>query len=162
MVIITGALGFIGSCLVKKLNDEAPDLRLMVVDDFYKNHKEPNLENKIIREWVHRDIFLEIFQKMASQIDFVFHLGARTDTTSKDQAVFTRLNLQYSQAIWKQCAEHNIPLVYASSAATYGNGELGYQDTHDIVSQLKPLNLYGKSKNDFDQWALQQILYSTS
>ena len=156
MVIITGALGFIGSCLVKKLNEEAPELRLMVVDDFYKDYKEPNLENKAIREWVHRDIFLEIFQKMASQIDFVFHLGARTDTVSKDKAVFTQLNLRYSQAIWNQCAKDGIPLIYASSAATYGNGNLGYQDDHDLVSKLKPLNLYGKSKNDFDQWALEQ------
>ncbi|MEM9823516.1 MAG: ADP-glyceromanno-heptose 6-epimerase [Bacteroidota bacterium] len=145
-----------GSCLVKQLNDKSPGLRLMVVDDFYKDYKEPNLDGKAIREWVHRDIFLEIFQKMAPQVDFVFHLGARTDTTSQDQAIFTQLNLHYSQAIWKQCATHHIPLVYASSAATYGNGQLGYEDNHDIVAQLQPLNLYGVSKNDFDQWALQQ------
>lgn len=156
MIVITGALGFIGSCLVKKLNDEGHTKHLMVVDDFYKDHKEYNLDNKQIREWVHRDIFIELFEKMHSQIDFVFHLGARTDTTTQDKAIFKRLNLDYSKSIWNICTRHNIPMIYASSAATYGNGKKGYQDNHDIVTQLKPLNPYGVSKNDFDKWALKQ------
>ena len=156
MIVITGALGFIGSCLVKKLNNEGHTTDLMVVDDFYKDHKEYNLDKKQIREWVHRDIFLDLFEKMHTQIDFVFHLGARTDTTSQDKAIFKKLNLDYSKAIWKICAKHDIPMVYASSAATYGDGKKGYQDEHDIVEKLKPLNPYGVSKNDFDRWALKQ------
>ena len=156
MIVITGALGFIGSCLVKKLNDEGHTTNLLVVDDFYKDYKEPNLERKSIREWIHRDIFLEIFEKMASQIDFVFHLGARTDTAEQDRAIFDELNLNYSKAIWEICTQKNIPLVYASSAATYGGGEQGYEDQHDLVEQLKPLNPYGESKQAFDQWALKQ------
>ena len=88
MIVITGALGFIGSCLIRKLNDEGLGNSLMAVDDFYKDFKEPNLINKRIREWVHRDIFLELFEKMPSQVSFVFHLGARTDTSSKDKAIF--------------------------------------------------------------------------
>ncbi len=156
MIVITGALGFIGSCLIKKLNDEGHHSNLMVVDDFYKDHKEPNLDNKQIREWVHRNIFLQIFQKMSSQIQFVYHLGARTDTTSKDKKIFDQLNLIYSQEIWKICTEAQIPLVYASSAATYGNGDFGYEDDHELAKKLKPLNVYGKSKNDFDKWALSQ------
>lgn len=156
MIVITGALGFIGSCLVKKLNAEGHTDNLMVVDDFYKDHKEYNLDRKQIREWVHRDIFLDIFEKVPSQIDFVFHLGARTDTALQDKAIFKKLNLDYSKSIWKICARHQIPLIYASSAATYGNGKKGYKDDHDIVNSLKPLNPYGDSKNDFDQWALKQ------
>lgn len=156
MIVITGALGFIGSCLVRKLNDEGHNKNLLVVDDFYKDYKEPNLENKSIREWIHRDIFLDFFEKAPSQIDFVFHLGARTDTTSQDKAVFDQLNLEYSKSIWNLCAKHQVPLVYASSAATYGDGKLGYQDNHEVIKKLKPLNPYGVSKNDFDKWALKQ------
>ena len=156
MIVITGALGFIGSCLVQKLNERGHLRNLCVVDDFYKSHKEVNLHNKFIREWIHRDIFLEILGKMPSQVEMVFHLGARTDTTEKDRAIFDELNVNYSQRIWSLCTEHQIPLVYASSAATYGDGQLGYRDDHDIVDQLEPLNPYGVSKNEFDQWALQQ------
>lgn len=156
MIVITGALGFIGSCMIRKLNDKGHKQDLIAVDNFYKEYKEPNLTGKSIREWIHRDIFLEIFEKMGSRIKFVYHLGARTDTTERDNSIFEKWNLNYSKAIWNICTAHQIPLVYASSAATYGNGKLGYKDDHDIVSKLKPLNLYGKSKNDFDLWALQQ------
>ncbi len=156
MIVVTGAMGFIGSCLINKLNKEGHEHNILVVDDFYKRHKEVNLDNKFIREWIHRDIFLEIFAKMPEQIDFVFHLGARTDTTEKDKKIFEKLNLNYSKNIWKICTEHQIPLIYASSAATYGNGEHGYKDDHKIVDKLKALNLYGQSKSDFDQWVLKQ------
>ncbi len=156
MIVITGALGFIGSCLVRKLNDEGHTTNLMVVDDFYKSYKEYNLDKKQIREWVHRDIFLNLFKKMHAQIECVFHLGARTDTALQDKTVFKKLNLEYSKSIWEICANHNIPLIYASSAATYGDGNNGYEDNHQIVEKLKPLNPYGDSKNDFDKWALTQ------
>ena len=132
MIVITGALGFIGSSMVRKLNEEGHTKDLMVVDDFYQHHKEYNLDKKNIREWVHRDIFLEFFDKIHTQIDFVFHLGARTDTAFKDKAVFKKLNVDYSKSIWKICANNDIPLIYASSAATYGNGQFGYQDDHEL------------------------------
>jgi ADP-L-glycero-D-manno-heptose 6-epimerase len=86
----------------------------------------------------------------------VFHLGARTDTTEQSVAIFDELNLNYSKKMWQVCTQYNIPLIYASSAATYGNGEFGYDDNHDVVNQLVPLNPYGESKNDFDKWVLQQ------
>jgi len=156
MIIITGAAGFIGSCLVKKMNDEGHIKDLIVVDDFYKTKKDANLADKSIRDWIHRDIFIRWFERYHSQVDFVFHLGARTDTTEQDKELFDRLNLNYSKSIWKICTKHQIPLVYASSAATYGLGEHGYKDSHSIVSKLKPLNPYGDSKNDFDKWALRQ------
>ncbi|MCX6268094.1 MAG: ADP-glyceromanno-heptose 6-epimerase, partial [Bacteroidetes bacterium] len=93
----------------------------------------------------------------AKDVAFVFHIGARTDTTEFNTAVFDELNLNYSKKIWNACAEYGIPLVYASSAATYGDGSLGYSDTdNSLIQRLKPLNPYGVSKNEFDLWALQQ------
>jgi ADP-L-glycero-D-manno-heptose 6-epimerase len=95
-------------------------------------------------------------QKEKPAVSFVFHLGARTDTTEFDYSVHQHLNVEYSQKIWNYCTIDNIPLVYASSAATYGEGELGYNDDHEIVEQLHPLNPYGISKNEFDKWMLHQ------
>ena len=155
MIVVTGALGFIGSALIKQLNMMG-HFDILAVDDFYQDRKNPNIDNKKIREFIHRDIFIPWFERIYSQIDFVFHLGARTDTAEMDTAIFDRLNLNYSKDIWRLCAQHDIPLVYASSAATYGIGDQGFDDKHSIVKSLKPLNLYGVSKNDFDIWALAQ------
>ncbi|NTV84320.1 MAG: ADP-glyceromanno-heptose 6-epimerase, partial [Bacteroidales bacterium] len=97
-------------------------------------------------------------EQHAGEVEFVFHLGARTDTTEQDRTVFDRLNLNYSRAVWEACARHGIRLIYASSAATYGMGESGYSDDHSMVEKLTPLNPYGESKNDFDKWALVQAV----
>ncbi|MEN0046712.1 MAG: ADP-glyceromanno-heptose 6-epimerase [Bacteroidota bacterium] len=155
MIVLTGAAGFIGSCMARKLNDEAFQ-DLILVDEFSRPEKNRNLEGKSFQLKFHRDIFLKWWKKNAQQVNGVIHLGARTNTTEKDQSIFDYLNLNYSKTIWKICSERQIPLIYASSAATYGLGELGYKDQHQIVAQLKPLNPYGQSKNDFDQWVLQQ------
>jgi len=152
MIVVTGALGFIGSCLVRLLNEQEQEI--CAVDDFYKDKKDPNLENKDIREWIHRDLFLSWFEVHYKKIDAVFHLGARTDTTEQDSSIFDELNVAYSKNIWNICTKRSIPLVYASSAATFGLGEHGYEDNHNIVDQLTPLNPYGVSKNEFDKWAL--------
>jgi ADP-L-glycero-D-manno-heptose 6-epimerase len=88
-------------------------------------------------------------------VQFIFHLGARTDTTEFNTAIFDELNLHYSQRMWEACVKYGIPLVYASSAATYGAGELGYDDFLDS-EQLRPLNLYGESKVLMDRWAVKQ------
>ena len=156
MIVVTGASGFIGSCLVGKLNEQGHDKDVIVVDDFYKDYKDDNLKSKWVRDWIHRDLFLDWFEKSQERVKFVFHLGARTDTTEKNKKIFDELNLKYSKRIWKICTEKQIPLVYASSAATYGGGEHGYNDSHSIVSKLEPLNPYGISKNDFDIWVLKQ------
>ena len=156
MIVITGAAGFIGSCLVRKMIDEGHGPDLLVVDDFSVPKKKPNLAGKTVRARISRDIFLDWLDKNRSEVDFIFHLGARTDTTEQRIDIFDRLNLNYSKTIWKICAAAQIPLVYASSAATYGLGEYGYLDSHDLPRKLKPLNPYGVSKNDFDKWALQQ------
>jgi ADP-L-glycero-D-manno-heptose 6-epimerase len=155
MIVVTGAAGFIGSCLVRKLNDER-FFDLILVDDFSEKILNKNLEGKKFTAKIDRDKFIEWLRQNHRFVQFIFHIGARTDTTEFNVDVFNKLNLQYSKDVWNTCVEFGLPLVYASSAATYGAGELGYSDAHSIVEKLKPLNPYGESKNDFDKWALVQ------
>jgi len=149
MIVVTGAAGFIASYLAEALN-AAGQHNLILVDDFSSAAKKPNWVHLAFEQCIDREAFLPWFEENAAGIEFVFHLGARTDTTEKSQEVLDHLNLHFSQTIWNICAAQQIPLVYASSAATYGLGEFGYKDDHALSSQLQPLNLYGKSKNDFD------------
>jgi ADP-L-glycero-D-manno-heptose 6-epimerase len=154
-IIITGAYGFIGSCMVSYLNKQGFE-NLILVDAFEDDEKELNLLHKEYAAKVERDNLFDWLLKEKPEVDFVFHLGARTDTTEFDYSIHQKLNVEYSQSIWNYCTINNIPLVYASSAATYGEGELGYDDNHEIVEQLLPLNPYGVSKNEFDKWVLHQ------
>jgi ADP-L-glycero-D-manno-heptose 6-epimerase len=155
MIIVTGAFGFIGSCLVGKLNEMGRE-DLILVDDFSKTEKKANLIDKKYHSKIERSVFADYLAQQTDTIDCIFHIGARTDTTEFDKAIFDELNVEYSKMIWKYCAQHAVPLIYASSAATYGLGEFGYEDKHEIIESLKPLNPYGDSKNDFDIWALKQ------
>lgn len=155
MIVVSGAAGFIGSCMVSHLNQQG-ETDLILVDDFSRPEKENNYKDKHFLSLSDRSEVPLILRDKASQIKLFYHLGARTDTAETDVELFNRLNLNYSKAIWEFCADANIPLIYASSAATYGDGSLGFEDDHSLVAQLKPLNPYGDSKNDFDAWALQQ------
>ncbi len=155
MIIVTGAAGFIGSCLVSALNHQG-FRDIILVDDFSHVEKEKNLEGKIFSSKIDREEFIDWLKENHKLVQFIFHLGARTDTTEFDSKIFDKLNLNYSKDVWNSCVEFGLPLVYASSAATYGDGALGYMDNHDIIPSLKPLNPYGDSKNDFDKWVLQQ------
>ncbi|HRW89763.1 MAG TPA: ADP-glyceromanno-heptose 6-epimerase [Flavobacteriales bacterium] len=155
MIVVTGAAGFIGSALVGELLRQGWQ-DIVAVDDFSRPDKAPNLEGKTLSAKVDRKEFFDWLDANQQLVQFIFHLGARTDTTEFDTAIFDELNLHYSQEVWKRCVKYGIPLVYASSAATYGAGEHGYDDDHDLIAKLKPLNPYGESKNDFDQWALAQ------
>lgn len=155
MIIVTGTAGFIASCLVQRLLEERL-YDIISVDDFSNHEKQRNFINKKVLQRIDRNVFLEWFALHAGEVDFVLHLGARTDTTERSWKTLLQLNLDYTKSIWSVCCEYQIPLIYASSAATYGDGTLGYSDRHDIVNDLQPLNLYGRSKNEFDKWALSQ------
>jgi len=154
-IIVTGAAGFIGSYMVSYLNRKGY-YNIIIVDEFSDLEKKSNYKSKRFVDFVERERFIEWIYHEPFKIDFVFHLGARTDTTEFDYSIHEKWNVEYSKKVWQYCTEKGVPLIYASSAATYGNGELGYKDDHDIVGQLKPLNPYGVSKNEFDKWALEQ------
>src|SRR5690606_12390774 len=144
IIALTGAAGFIGSFFAGFLNRLGFE-NLVLVDDFSNEKKAKNLSGKKYLTKVHREQFFDWTRSHPNHIKYMFHLGARTDTTEMDFKVLKKLNLDYSKAIWEFCIEENIPLLYASSAATYGNGELGYSDAHELIYRLQPLNPYGKS-----------------
>ena len=155
MIVVTGAAGFIGSCMIAKLNQEGFNA-IVAVDKFDQPEKEHNLEGKKITARIDRDDFFEWLDANHEAVEFIFHLGARTDTAEFDIDLLRRLNTDYSKRIWSACVEHQLPLIYASSAATYGLGASGYADDEASINELQPLNAYGDSKNEFDKWVLQQ------
>jgi ADP-L-glycero-D-manno-heptose 6-epimerase len=156
MIVVTGAAGFIGSCMIRHLLDTGYT-DILAVDDFQRTDKAPNLEGKPLVGQLERMNFPRWLERNYADVEAVIHLGARTDTTEMSTAIFDQLNVEYSKAVWMVCAGFGIPLLYASSAATYGLGESGYDDNHATIPDLKPLNPYGQSKQDFDIWALDQI-----
>lgn len=155
MIVVTGAAGFIGSCMISRLNQDNFN-HIVAVDDFSFPEKNKNLEGKKIIEKVEREEFFDWLDKNHLEVEFIFHLGARTSTAEFDREILAHLNTDYTKKMWEATIKYAIPLVYASSAATYGLGELGYEDSESIIPNLKPLNPYGESKNEFDIWALQQ------
>jgi ADP-L-glycero-D-manno-heptose 6-epimerase len=155
MIVVTGAAGFIGSYFVGKLNN-AGFSNLVLVDRYDDTSKERNFQSKKYLRLIDRDDFLHWFEEHRCKVEMVFHLGARTDTVGQEPESYEALNLHYSQELWKACTKFRVPMVYASSAATYGNGEKGFSDSHHNIARLKPLNLYAWSKHDFDVWVLNQ------
>lgn len=155
MIVVTGAAGFIGSYFVGKLN-RVGFHNLVLVDRYDDDAKERNLSSKEYTQLIDRDDFFHWFRLNRSKVEMVFHLGARTDTIGVEAESYEELNLHYSQNLWNACTGYNIPMLYASSAATYGNGEKGFSDAHHNIHHLKPLNLYAWSKHDFDLWVLNQ------
>jgi ADP-L-glycero-D-manno-heptose 6-epimerase len=155
MIAVTGAAGFIASNLAGFLNEMGLS-DILLVDAFDNEIKNRNIRSKTFNSLLHRDEFVLWLNQFHDKVDFVIHLGARTNTAEFDKKIFDRLNLGYSKDVWNACTKFKIPLIYASSAATYGDGELGYADDHALVGMLKPLNPYGESKNEFDKWVLDQ------
>ena len=147
---------FIGSCLVNELN-YLGYYNLILVDDFSNQNKNKNLKNTKFHKKIDRNYFIDWLKNNYKDISFLFHLGARTDTSELDIEIFKYLNLNYSKSLYKICVKHNIPFVYASSAATYGMGEFGFDDNHENISSLSPLNPYAIYKNKFDKWILSNI-----
>lgn len=153
MIVVTGAAGFIGSCVAKDLLQVAEE-PIVLVDDFTRKDKKRNLKAVERLEMVARDVFFDWARD--KDISAIVHLGARTDTTEFDWSIFQKLNVDFTKSIWELCVQKNARLIYASSAATYGDGELSYKDDHSIIPDLKPLNPYGDSKNQVDKWVLKQ------
>jgi ADP-L-glycero-D-manno-heptose 6-epimerase len=156
-IIVTGAAGFIGSCMAAYLNEQGYR-DLVLVDAFEVESKRRNWEQKGFAHIVERYNLFDWLREHEIKADCFIHLGARTDTTEFDYSIHEELNVQYSKDAWDYCTSNNVPLIYASSAATYGAGELGYDDNHEVIEKLQPLNPYGVSKNEFDKWVLQQTL----
>jgi len=156
MIVVTGALGFIGSCMISYLQKYHPEAEIIAVDDFSKIEKAQNLLDKGPLTKIDRESFFQWFSQNGKQVKVVYHLGARTDTTLQCQSVFEILNISYSKKVWDLCVQFEIPLIYASSAATYGAEDRDFSDDHDRIHSLRPLNPYGWSKHHFDIWALEQ------
>jgi len=154
VIVVTGAAGFIGSCLTGYLNRKGY-YNIIIVDDFNDESKRHNYDEKKICARVDREELFDWLSRYKIRIDFIFHLGAQTNTGQPDYSVYEALNVEYSKEVWRYCTEKNIPLVYASSDATYGTGERGYDD-NELPENLKPVSSYGISKNEFDKWALAQ------
>ncbi len=155
MIVVTGALGFIGSALLGELQRRGYG-ELVAVDNFSDSQKFSNLEGKNLHLKIDRSEFLNWLEINGDKVQFVFHIGARTRTNEFDWNVLNELNVNYSKSVWNLCTQHSIPLVYASSAATYGNGEQGFSDDPTKIMSLKPMNPYGESKQIFDLWMLNQ------
>jgi len=155
VIIVTGAARFVGSVLVSELNARGRE-DLVLVDRFGRDDRASNFESKKFISWVDRNDLPAYLQVLETKVDAVFHVGARTDTAEMDVKLFEELNIKPSKMLWAFCTTNKVPFIYASSAATYGSGEHGYSDAHDVVDKLKPLNPYGDSKQLFDQWVLSQ------
>ncbi|MBS1744700.1 MAG: ADP-glyceromanno-heptose 6-epimerase [Bacteroidetes bacterium] len=157
-IVLTGAAGFIGSCMLQYLNEQGLE-NIILVDKFTALKKEKNWKHKKYKYLVDRDLLLEWLSEKNKNIaiDLFIHLGARADTTEFDYNIHKELNEEYSQDVWNYCTANDIPLIYASSAVTYGNGDLGYHDDDKLLNDLQPLNPYGVSKNEFDKWAIRQL-----
>lgn len=155
MIVVTGAAGFIGSYVVGKLNREGYR-DIVLVDKYDDPLKFQNFQTKTYSEMIDRDYFFDWLADNEKFVQIIIHLGARTDTVGQEPEIYQKLNLEYSQKIWKACIQYGLPLIYASSASTYGDGQLGFDDSHSLIPELKPLNLYAQSKQDFDCWVLEQ------
>jgi ADP-L-glycero-D-manno-heptose 6-epimerase len=180
-IVLTGAHGFIGVNILEQILkstfeeiglQETPNLKF---SNFDKPHSEryistivSDLNDSLTREnarrfagsarvqYVDYENLFTYLNNLPSEPLVIIHNGACSSTTEKDPAVFEKLNLGYSKKIWEYCSNKQVPLIYASSAATYGDGLLGFSDKKEDCEKYKPLNLYGKSKLDFDIWALKQ------
>jgi len=153
MIIVTGAAGFIGYNMIKKLNEEGFN-EVIAVDKF--TNSKHQLSDVKLKEKIDREELIRWLNENYEHVEFIIHLGARTDTAEFDKELLWKLNTDYTKSIWAASVSYQIPLIYASSAATYGLGEIGYEDDESKMKQLKPLNPYGDSKLAFDLWALEQ------
>jgi len=153
-IIVTGAYGFIGARVAHALLEKGQKDLILVDKDEYRDNRTcvKGLENLF---FIDRAQLFEELPKLKN-ISAIIHLGACTDTGNHDQTYMWKMNTDYTKTLWQWCSENKVPLIYASSGATYGKGDEGYSDEHKAIPQYKPLNVYGRSKHEFDLWALEQ------
>lgn len=156
MIVVTGGAGFIGSCIVRMLNDLGME-DIIIVDHICKTDKWMNMRNKKYLEYINRDEFLQRIHEFDGEITHIIHMGACSATTERDFDFLYKNNFEYTKQLWNYCAEQDISFIYASSAATYGDGSNGFDDMTDI-KLLRPLNGYGYSKQLFDLWVKKELL----
>lgn len=161
MIVITGGAGFIGSVLAWKFNTLAKN-ELVIVDQKARNaSKWKNIEKRKYEFYLESDEFLDRLEhkEFKGKIQAIFHMGACSDTTEMDREFLLKNNTEYTQHLANWCIQNGVYFAYASSAATYGNGEFGFNDDDKLTSKLKPLNPYGQSKLDFDDWAIKNNIH---
>lgn len=158
MIVVTGAAGFIGSCIVTQLNARGQDDLILV--DHLNEEKKKNLAGKAYARYYEKQDFLDfiVHDRFEENIEAVIHMGACSSTTLQDARYFKKNNLEYTKSLAQWALKNNVRFIYASSAATYGDGSYGYRDDDQTIRRCKPLNLYGKSKQDFDLWVLKNEL----
>ncbi len=158
MIVVTGAAGFIGSCIVAGLNERGRE-DLILVDEL-DEAKKKNLQNKKYRQYYDKKDFLDLIlrDQVKGRPEAIIHMGACSSTTLQDARYFKENNLEYTRSLAQWALKHNVRFIYASSAATYGDGSVGYKDDEATIRRCKPLNLYGQSKQDFDLWVVEQGL----
>ncbi len=159
MIVITGGAGMIGSIIAWHLNTQLSRNDLVIADRLAHEDQWQNLVKRQYAQYLDKDQLLA-WLETRNDISAIIHMGAISATTERDFNKLVADNIHYSQNLWAYCAKQNIPFFYASSAATYGDGEIGYDDAS--IESLRPLNGYGYSKHFFDQWALQQIQQNLS
>jgi len=160
MIVITGGAGMIGSIIAWHLNTALGREDIVIVDRIIHQEQWQNLVKRRYANYLDKDELLPWLNSLDSstnKIDAIIHMGAISATTERDFNKLVQENIRYSQHLWTWCAEHQVPFLYASSAATYGAGDQDYNDDELAVDTLRPLNAYGYSKQFFDQWALRQI-----
>ena len=157
MIVLTGAAGFIGSCLLAKLNERGRK-DIIIVDHLDDDLKSRNLKGKKFLDYFDKKDFIEhvMTKKLSNDVECILHMGACSSTILDDAKYYEENNFKYTQKLAQWCLDHGAKFIYASSAATYGDGAMGYEDDHALLKKFKPLNLYGKSKHDFDLWAAKE------
>jgi len=161
MIVITGGAGFIGSALIWKLNTTGID-DILIVDHLGKNDKWKNLNNLRFKDYIDKSRFLHLLEKnkLKNRVKTIFHMGACSATTEKDADYLLENNYRYSVELVRWSIANKTRFIYASSAATYGDGSLGFSDNHQMIHRIRPLNPYGYSKQLFDRFILNEGLHN--